>query len=132
MKVELKFMRGQRVYYVLRAQAGAMSAYDIGSGVIEDVKIDKSGCSYGISGGKAIKEEDIFVTAEGVDNYIKQSIEKHESCAAAASNAFKRVVMSESVKNWVEGKAEISIEPEKASYIKGKGGRFEGSMKKKK
>lgn len=106
MKVELKFLRGQRVYY--SGSQNDAGAFGICSGIIEAVRIDSSGCNYVLAGSSnaGFKEHELFATVEGIDSYLRESIAQKKSLQAERSLTASGY-MGESVKNWVNGIPEV-------------------------
>ena len=99
MKIDLKFLRGQRVYHVVNnAESG--SGYVIRSGIVEGIIIDVSGCSYMVSGLK-IPESGLFATVEGVNAYAEKKVKERQEVSEVK---IVEPVISESVKAWIDGR----------------------------
>lgn len=99
MNIELKFLRGQRVYFV--GGTSADGGYVIASAIVESVSIGKQGVEYVLSDAKK-KEHELFATAEGIDLYLRESDSKRKSLQEERPLAASDY-MNESVKNWVNG-----------------------------
>lgn len=70
MKIDLKFAVGQRIYHILST---AGSAYSIRSGIIDSVVIKEIGIYYIIS-DFMVKENELFATAEGADEFCEKKV----------------------------------------------------------
>jgi hypothetical protein len=90
MKVELKFVRGQRVCFVSGNHTNGKT-YTVISGVVESVDISKDGAAYYVA-GQVVKEHLLFLSVAEIDSYLN----KKDSDS---------ICIHESVKNWIDGKS---------------------------